>query len=624
MTIKPPANVKEASKKPRGKTGGPVDLGQTNNHPSSKPAQTRGKASSVSVNQGPGAPVTNPVKSKDEVVDIPILILGPQGCGKSSLINVAFGKPFLEISNGFDLATKRFNPLILVQGKHHFVLVDSPGFDNTSMSNEELLTKLVRFLCCGKAGATAKMAGVIYVHPQETRLGSGILRKNLHFIKSLLGDSFMDRLTILLVPRPGEKVDHKKLVQPLLDPKSPFYALHKAGARVDVAALETQPIRDLLLSYAGKAPECMAVQNALCEPRRTTTDEDITTYLTKCARAIDNKPVATRPKITPTGLTQIRASSTAQNGSSEITRLQLQLAESKKQTEGFSTQLQQHLDQYNALRSQLQINENLEQKDIVQYLIDLNRRIEDLALSLSQHLVDTYGGGNMITTQNAFQLPELKQLFDHEEGKASLVLSSTGVGMPLEDFLDVAIRSILCEQIYKRIVGPFHPGLVLSDARNRHISAIYSQIREKESQATLGRWRTASFTAISRLIGEQELSHMKSKVGLDILNENLMPMLQFLFGPDKNAQPRDSHVEGVIEARNASVGLPVAHRYGVAFDHKTMSEFEPRSGGPPPGRILSTIGLGLNVFRGQSSGEGSDRVVLCKASVVTEGWFERP
>ncbi|KAG8731537.1 hypothetical protein FRC11_003853, partial [Ceratobasidium sp. 423] len=581
----------------------------------------------------PNATKSTQAKPKEEVAPVPILILGAQGCGKSSLINAALGKPVREISNGFELGTTDFHFNSVSDGKHNFMLVDSPGFDNASISDAEVMTKLARFLCCGKN--PAKMAGVIYLHTQDTRLGSGVLRRNLYLIKSILGDSFMDRLTILLVPRPGEQVDHQKLIDPLLDPKSPFYPLYESGARVDVSALETQSIRNMLLSYAQKTPALMGVQDELYS-RRVPNDDDINTYLMRCARARENGPVATRPRITPGGLSQIQASSSNKPSSSEVKKLQLQLEESKKESKGISTQLQQQLDQYTALRSQLQINENVEQRDIVQNLIDLNRRIEDLALSLSQHLVDTYGDG-MTTTQNAFELPKLKQLFEHEDGKASLVLSSKGAGMQLEDFLDVAIRSILCEQVYKRIIGPFHPGLEISDARNKHVLAMYGRIRDKESQATLGRWRTASFTAISRLIGEQELSSLRSKTGPNILNENLMPMLKYVFGA-RNAQPKDAHTkelsEIAMQAWDWCVMLkekivllgdfqPTAYRYGAAFDPALMTEFEPRPGGQPPARILSTIGLGLNVFRGQSSGEGSDRVILRQASVVTEGWFER-
>ncbi|KDN42574.1 hypothetical protein RSAG8_06717, partial [Rhizoctonia solani AG-8 WAC10335] len=520
------------------------------------------------------------------------------------------------------------------------MLIDSPGLDNTSMSDTDVFTKLIQFLCSGKT--PAMIVGVIYLHTQDTRLGSGVLKKNLNLIKHLLGDSFLERLTVLLVPRSGEQADHQALVRPLLDPKSPFYALYDSGAQFNVSALETQPIRNMLHSYAGMAPVHMSVQNELSRPGRKLTDENVSSYLTKCERTREGGPRITRPRIATEALSQINPHnpSSTQHRSIEMKRLQSELEESMRQTDGFVVQLQDHLSQYTALRSQLQVHENLEQNDIIQTksLIVLNRHIDDFASSLSQHLTDTYGGPNITTAQHAFHLPQLKQLFGHEEGKASLVQSSTGEGMPLEDFLDVAIRSILCEQLYKRIFASFHPGLDISDPRNGYIVALYGRIQETETQATLGRWRTASFSAISGLTGEQGLSRIKDKVGHDILNDTLMPMLQYLFGPDKKAHLQDAHVKDlsglvvqawdwclVLKEKAISLGdfRLAAYRYGQAFDHMLMSEFDPQKRGPPTDRILSTIGLGLYVVHGQSSRGGAERVILCKASVVTERFFER-
>ncbi|CAE6487066.1 unnamed protein product, partial [Rhizoctonia solani] len=625
-THPPPKSQNEPKQSRRGQ--------KPRNRTAPRPKQTNGEATGATLNLGSGASPVGLSEPKKEVVPIPILILGAQGCGKSSLINAAFGKPVREISNGFDLGTKDFHPDTMSDGRHKFTLVDSPGFDNASMNDTEVMTKLVHFLCCGKT--PAKVAGVIYVHTQDTRLGSGVLMRNLHLIKSLLGDSFMDRLTILLVPRPGEQTNHQELIRPLLDPKSPFYPLYESGALFDVSALETKTIRNILLSYAGKAPALLSVQNELCRNGRMPSGNNINTYLMKRAWDRESGSLATGPKTTATGLPRTPASSSNQHDSNEIDKLQLQLAESKKQAEGLSTQLQQHLDQCAALRPQPLIDEDLEKSHVVQSLIDLNCRIEYLGRSLSEHLVKTYGE-NITTTQDVFQLPELKGLFGHEEGKASLVLSSRGVGMPLKDFLGFAVRSILCEQVYKRILAPFHPGLEVSDARNKHVLAIYGRIREKESQVTLGRWRTASFTAISGLVGERELSYLKAKVGLDIIYDNLIPMLQHVFGPNKNARPTDAHTKELSELTaqawdwcamaKGKIDLPgdfqpTAYRYGAAFDPVLMSEFGPLPGSQPPNRILSTVALGLNVFRGGSSGEGSDRVVLRNASVITEGVFK--
>ncbi|EUC54015.1 AIG1 domain protein, putative, partial [Rhizoctonia solani AG-3 Rhs1AP] len=563
-----------------------------------------------------------------------------KGAGKdgspSVLINSALGESVREISDGYELATKDFYYNGLRAGKHNFRLIDSPGFDNTSMSDGEIFKKLIQFLCGGKT--PAMIAGVIYLLAHNTPLGSGVLKRNLCLLHNLLGDSFMDRLTILLVPRSREQIDQKELVRPLLDPKSPFYPLHRLGAQVDVLSLETQAIRKLLLSYTQKPPVLMNVQVELCGSGRVPNNNDISTYLSKRSWTREGASAATKAKTTTTRLFQLSTDTLSSTGRnfSDIKRLELELAENKKKAESLHMQLQQNINKYNSLCSQLQIHENTEQSEIVQGLVDLNRRIEDLALSWSQYLVDTYGGQDKTTTQYAFCLSELKRLFEHVEGRASLVQSSRGTGMLIEDFLDVAVRSILCEQLYKRVFAPFHPGIPLSDPKNSYTAKLYNRIKDKETQATLGRWRTASFAAISGVIGEQELLRLKTQVGLDILNENVMPMLKHLFGPNKNIRLQKVHGEDLTElviqawdwcvmAKETIVLLgdyqPIAYRYGTRFNDSLMSEFEALPESQLPNRILSTIGLGLDVSRAEKTGDGVCPMTVLKASVVTEGWF---
>ncbi|CAE6440507.1 unnamed protein product [Rhizoctonia solani] len=636
MTIRPPVDNKKDSKTNRSDKRAPANSRQASNHATSNSRQTNGKPASAAVKSGPNTPVVSTTKPDDEIVHIPVLVLGAQGCGKSRLINSALGESVREISDGYELATKDFYYNGLRAGKHNFRLIDSPGFDNTSMSDGEIFKKLIQFLCGGKT--PAMIAGVIYLLAHNTPLGSGVLKRNLCLLHNLLGDSFMDRLTILLVPRSREQIDQKELVRPLLDPKSPFYPLHRLGAQVDVLSLETQAIRKLLLSYTQKPPVLMNVQVELCGSGRVPNNNDISTYLSKRSWTREGASAATKAKTTTTRLFQLSTDTLSSTGRnfSDIKRLELELAENKKKAESLHMQLQQNINKYNSLCSQLQIHENTEQSEIVQGLVDLNRRIEDLALSWSQYLVDTYGGQDKTTTQYAFCLSELKRLFEHVEGRASLVQSSRGTGMLIEDFLDVAVRSILCEQLYKRVFAPFHPGIPLSDPKNSYTAKLYNRIKDKETQATLGRWRTASFAAISGVIGEQELLRLKTQVGLDILNENVMPMLKHLFGPNKNIRLQKVHGEDLTElviqawdwcvmAKETIVLLgdyqPIAYRYGTRFNDSLMSEFEALPESQLPNRILSTIGLGLDVSRAEKTGDGVCPMTVLKASVVTEGWF---
>ncbi|KAF8594088.1 hypothetical protein BDV93DRAFT_183856 [Ceratobasidium sp. AG-I] len=157
--------------------------------------------------------------------------------------------------------------------------------------------------------------------------------------------------------------------------------------------------------------------------------------------------------------------------SEHIQMLESELMNHRDERNLLRQQLQQAQADYTSLRSQLQLQENVEQSDIVQSLKDLNRAIDDLGRSVSSFLVDNYVRTLVkkdpidATALDARHLPELKKLLGHIEGRSSLIASSSGVGMRVEDFFDYTIRSLLCRQLCKRIFYPFHPGVstTLSD-----------------------------------------------------------------------------------------------------------------------------------------------------------------
>lgn len=139
--------------------------------------------------------------------------------------------------------------------------------------------------------------------------------------------------------------------------------------------------------------------------------------------------------------------------------------------------------EYASLRSHLQLQENIEQGDITRTLKSLNREIENIGRSFSAFLVDVYAvrlSGRQstdITTLHACHLPELKDFLGHREGSSSLVASSQGQGLSIEDFFDYTIRSTLCRYLYERVFCPFHPGGEGSESID--LGTMYSGIRRR-------------------------------------------------------------------------------------------------------------------------------------------------
>lgn len=403
------------------------------------------------------------------------------------MINAACSAPFQETSIGFELLTKEFHHNYIRAGVYKFALIDSPGFNNTSISDQDIFVKLVQYLsvpqpnvifsfylqviynrCFGKT--IVKLSGIIYIHPEGLGLGSSTLQKNLHALRNLFGDSHLDRFTILFVPR-SNTIDRDRLVSSLKNPPSPFSDICKLGARVEVSTLETQAIRQVLLRYSAKTPVLMKVHDDYSREAKI----DVGRYIRKCLQAKGSWADANTKHTSNQDSTKPKP---VQDSSAETKQLTERILELDSKVGELLAELERSRAEYTSLRSQLQIHENVEQSEVTQTLMDLNRQVEDLARSLSQHLVDTYAQPNM-TTREAFQLGEIQKLFEHPETKASLVLSSTGVGRPLEDFFDLAMRSLISEQLYKRIFLPFHPNVPAADQKNTYTTKLYSQVRER-------------------------------------------------------------------------------------------------------------------------------------------------
>ncbi|KAF8606752.1 hypothetical protein BDV93DRAFT_604097 [Ceratobasidium sp. AG-I] len=575
----------------------------------------------------------NTSRSKQDPV-IEILILGPRGCGKSSLINAVCGEKLQETSSGPELCTKVFSGHALTLGKREFKLFDSPGFDNTHLNDCDLFSKLMQYLLPhGRRGLVPReLTGILYLHPEGDNLGSSTLRRNLHTLKSLLGEQYLARLTIVVIPSSPNTPDRDALARYVLQQKSPFFELCTGGAKFKISSLDTNSIRDILYTYILQKPELFNAQLAVARGELTDLKFLIEEYLERTEnKSIESRVAKARPS-------QEEARNTKRalvESASECKKLALAVEESKTEANKLYADLQRTRAEYASLRSQLQAKENIEQSHIVQGLSDLNRQAENLSRAVSAYLVDTYPKAG-ITSAKAFQLPELKKLFEHVEGKSSLVLSSTGVGMPTEDFFDLAIRAILSEQLYKRIFGPFHPRVGLSTGQNSFTDKMYKRVRRQQPQAVAGRWRTDLFKAISQEEGSTTTHEFKAEVAERIMVDNIGPLLKGFFHPSMNATLTKQHIQLLNEVVSMACdwneflkgGIvllgdfqPVAYRHNVAFKQELMQVFEPKRGGQEPEAILSTIALGLHLFRARGEDQEPEKVPLCKALIASDSVF---
>ncbi|KAG9126356.1 hypothetical protein FRC07_003749 [Ceratobasidium sp. 392] len=314
-----------------------------------------------------------------------------------------------------------------------------------------------------------------------------------------------------------------------------------------------------------------------------------------------------------------------------------QLADSRSET----LILRQHLDQtqkeYAALRSQLQFQENIEQKDVVQTLKDLNRDVDDVGRLISEFLVDNHvqrlfsKTPDSVTSLDARHLPQLKTLLGHVEGRSSLLASSEEVGTPAEDFLDYAIRMLLCKHLYERVFRPFHPAA--EPAQNEIIALMYNDVQWQESQAVASRWRANCFKSIYTPENPEAPTRHIHLIAQDFVDGGLSPLLKYFFGEATGLVLESQHLNRLTQLFQAAWDWNSVLKGDVIalgdfyqtyydplryFDPSLMDEFEPVPRRPPPKCILGTLGLGLLSSRAVGGGKKPEVTVVYKATVATK------
>ncbi|KAG8737714.1 hypothetical protein FRC10_007913 [Ceratobasidium sp. 414] len=312
-----------------------------------------------------------------------------------------------------------------------------------------------------------------------------------------------------------------------------------------------------------------------------------------------------------------------------------QLATSQEESAGLRQQLQRIQSEYGSLRSQLQLQENTEQSSIVQTLKDLNREVDDVGRLISEYLFDNYvqkvfgKGPSVVTALGAHHLPELKALLGHVDGRSSLVAASNDVGMPAEDFLDYATRTLLCKHLCGRVFSPFHPAA--DPSKNGVVAAMYDDVQRREPQAVAAKWRANCFKSIFKPEGPDAVAQRVNVVVREFVDTNLTPLLTYFFGQASGVRLEHQHLDRLIQLfrmawdwnsmlKGEVIMLgdfyPTYYAPMHHFDPSLMGEFEPDSRKSQPKYILGTLGLGLLSSRAVGGGKTPEVTVVSKATVA--------
>ncbi|CUA74569.1 hypothetical protein RSOLAG22IIIB_11306 [Rhizoctonia solani] len=126
-----------------------------------------------------------------------IVLFGPTGSGKTTFANVASGDS-MRVGRGLKSCTQQVEPttMFTVDGKP-VVVIDCPGFDDTYLSETEILKSVAGFLTVAYS-QNFKIAGLLYLHKiTDTRVGGSSLR-HMNMFKELCGTDSLKNVTYVM------------------------------------------------------------------------------------------------------------------------------------------------------------------------------------------------------------------------------------------------------------------------------------------------------------------------------------------------------------------------------------------------------------------------------------------
>ncbi|KAG2018162.1 TKL/TKL-ccin protein kinase [Coprinopsis cinerea AmutBmut pab1-1] len=183
----------------------------------SDPADHGTEASAPSTTSKAKTSAQSPMPEESEVV---IAVMGATGSGKTTFINTASGST-LRIGKGLRSCTNvvQIAESFYLDGRK-VVLIDTPGFDDTTKSDTDILRMIAAFLTTTYEQGI-KLAGVLYIHRiSDFRMG-GISTRNFKMFRQLCGESTLKNVVILtnmwgqVNPEVGEARERELATDPL-------------------------------------------------------------------------------------------------------------------------------------------------------------------------------------------------------------------------------------------------------------------------------------------------------------------------------------------------------------------------------------------------------------------------
>ncbi|OBZ66201.1 GTP-binding protein A [Grifola frondosa] len=207
-------------------------------------------------------------ESKFAPKPVTIAVMGPTGAGKTTFINVASGSDF-RVGVGLESCTDAMQfsqPFQL--DNYSITLIDTPGFDDTSKTDAEVLNMVTEFFS-SQYEKGQLLNGIIYMHRiSDNRMGGTAVR-NFRFFKQLCGDDFLPSSAIVtnmwgeIAPEVGVVREQELFGKDIF-----FKSAIDAGASPFRHANTAESAHVILRHLAGSAPKVMLIQKELVDEKK--------------------------------------------------------------------------------------------------------------------------------------------------------------------------------------------------------------------------------------------------------------------------------------------------------------------------------------------------------------------
>ncbi|EKM78785.1 hypothetical protein AGABI1DRAFT_15253, partial [Agaricus bisporus var. burnettii JB137-S8] len=116
-------------------------------------------------------------------------IMGPTGAGKSTFVKIATGSENVEIGHTLRSSTQHIRTIRCHNPLRHrdVVFADTPGFDDDTRSDTEILTEVADWLK-QTYQAGVKLSGILFLHRITDNRMTNTLVRNLDMFENLCGN----------------------------------------------------------------------------------------------------------------------------------------------------------------------------------------------------------------------------------------------------------------------------------------------------------------------------------------------------------------------------------------------------------------------------------------------------